>query len=177
MRLVNRLLAALLSVALIAFAVLIVIEVIANRTTHKYAVVRWHSAYEWMDRTTWQAGSVRVVSIVLLVIGLVLLALELKRKRPRRLQIVSDKGIDAAYTRRGVVAALRAAVTDVDGVSSASVKVGRRKVTVRAVAATQDARLAAQLREPARAAAQARLDALRLKKAPALGVHVAPRSH
>jgi hypothetical protein len=177
LRLVNRFLAALLSVALIALAVLIVIEVVANRTTHEYAAVRWHSAYEWMNRTIWQAGSVRAASIVLLVVGLGLLVLELKRPRPRRLQIAANKNIDAAYTRRGVVATLRSSVTDVDGITSAAVKLSRRRARVRAVASAQDAKVAAQLREPARAAAQDRLDALRLKNAPKLTVHVAHRSH
>jgi hypothetical protein len=177
LRLVNRLLAALLSVALIALGALIVIEVVANRTRHKYAAIRWHSAYEWLDRTIWQAGSVRVISIALLVLGLVLLALELKRSRPSRLQVVGEDNIDAGYTRRGVVAALHSSVTDVDGISSAAVKVSRRKARVRAVAAAQDVEVARQLREPAVAAAQARLDALRLKKAPALAVRVAPRSN
>ncbi len=181
MRLLNRLLAALLSLALIVGGVLLIIEVIADRTTHRYVVVNWAGAYHWAERTIWQAGSIRVACIVLLAVGLLLLLAELKRPRVTRLPIATsgdnaDYAIDVAYTRRGVAAALRSSVTQVDGIGAAQVKVKHRSVRIRADAAAHDEAAAQRLQDPATAAAAARLAALRLTSTPSLSVHVNPRS-
>jgi hypothetical protein len=85
MRHANRVLAALLSLALVAAGVLLIIEVIADRVSHRPAVVDWQPAYDWAKRTTWNAGSVRVACVVLILLGLALLIAELKRARVSRL--------------------------------------------------------------------------------------------
>ncbi len=181
MRLANRVLAALLSLALIVAGVLLIIEVIADRVNHRTAVVNWRPAYDWAKRTTWNAGSVRVTCAVLILLGLVLLIAELKPARVSRLAAdpaqAGAAGIDTAYTRRGVAAAVRSAVTGVDGVRGASVKVKRRKVTVAATAAAQGTAAARSLRDPISEAALKRLTALKLRRAPSVSVRVTPRSH
>jgi hypothetical protein len=105
---------------------------------------------------------------------------ELKPARVSRLAADSAQagadGIDTAYTRRGLAAAIRSAVTGVDGVRGASVKVKRRKVTVAATAAAQDKAAARSLRDPILAAARQRLMALKLRRSPAVSVRVTPRS-
>jgi hypothetical protein len=171
MRLFNRLLAALLSLTLMVAGVLVVVEVVAQRLGRKPAIVDWPRLYDWARRTTWQQGSVRVASIALVVVGLLLLAAELKRSRPSRLAVRSQD-TDAAYTRRGVAATIRSAVSDVDGINSASVSVSRRKVKVEATTAGLQPYTAEGLREPATEAARQRLDALELQSPPALSVHV-----
>jgi Family of unknown function (DUF6286) len=180
MRHANRVLAALLSRALIAGGVLLIIEVIADRVNHHPSVVNWHPAYDWTKDTTWNAGSVRVACGTLILLGLVLLVAELKPPRVSRLAAdpaqAGAAGIDTAYTRRGVAAAIRSAVTSVDGVRGASVKVKRRKVTVTATAAAQDKATARTLRDPISAAARQRLTALQLRRAPSVSVRVTPRS-
>ena len=168
MRHANRVLAALLSLALIAAGVLLIIEVIADRVSHRPSVVDWHPAYDWAKRTTWNAGSIRVACAVLILLGLVLLIAELKPARVSRLAAdpaqAGAAGIDTAYTRRGLAAAIRSAVTGVDGVRNASVKVKRRKVTIAATAAAQDKAAARSLRDPIPAAARQRLTALKLRR-------------
>jgi hypothetical protein len=180
MRLANRVLAALLSLALIAAGVLLVVEVIADRLSHHPSVLDWHPAYHWAKRTTWNAGSVRVACAVLILLGLVLLIAELKPARVSRLAAdpaqVGAADIDTAYTRRGVAAAIRSAVTGVDGVRGASVKVRRRAVAVAATAAAQDKAAARSLRDPISAAARQRLAVLKLRQAPSVSVRVTPRS-
>ncbi|HST49961.1 DUF6286 domain-containing protein [Jatrophihabitans sp.] len=171
MRLINRLLAALLSLALIVAGVLVVVEVVAQRLGRGPAIVDWPQLHDWVRRTPWQQGSVRVASILLVLAGLVLLAAELRRGRPGRLAVRSEV-TDAAYTRRGVAAAIRSAVSDVDGITSATVSVSRRKVTVEATTAGLQPYTAAGLQEPATAAARQRLDALELREPPALSVTV-----
>jgi hypothetical protein len=178
MRIVNRLLAALLAVTLIVIGVLVIVEVIAARLGQHPAVVHWHSSYAWLHSTQWQQGSVRVAAAVLVVVGLLLLIAELKRPRVSRLPVADESGgpEDVAFTRRGVTAALRAAVTDVDGIRSATVRVTRRSVSVQAQAAAQDGNAARALREPATAAAQDRLASLQLAAAPRLSVRVTRRT-
>jgi hypothetical protein len=174
MRLLNRLLAALLSLALIVAGVLVVIEVVAQRLGRNRVVVDWPHLYDWVRRTPWQQGSVRVTCIALALAGLLLLAAELKRSKPSRLAVRSET-IDAAYTRRGVASTIRSAVSDVDGINSASVSVGRRKVKVAATTAGLQPFTAETLQEPATAAAQQRLDALELQSPPTLSVQVSTR--
>src|SRR3954466_10535065 len=159
MRLINRLLAALLSLALAVGGVLVVVEVIAQRLGRGPAIVDWPRLYDWTRRTPWQQGSVRVASVLLVLAGLLLLAAELRRGRPSRLPVRSAE-TDAAYTRRGVAAAIRSAVGDVDGITSATVSVSRRRVKVEASTAGLQPFIAASLQEPATAAARHRLDAL-----------------
>ena len=180
MRHANRVLAALLSLALIGGGVLLIIEVIADRVSHRPAVVDWQPAYDWAKRTTWNTSSVRVACVIVIVLGLVLLIAELKPARVSRLAAdpaqAGAAGIDTAYTRRGLAAAIRSAVTGVDGVRAASVKVKRRKITVAATAAAQDKAAARSLRDPISAAARQRLTALKLRRMPSVAVRVTPRS-
>lgn len=180
MRLVNRVLAALLSLAVACVGVLLIIEVIADRVTSSSGVVNWHPAYRWAGRTIWTAGSIRVAAGALIALGLLLLLAELKPARVSRLVADPGKagapGIDTAYTRRGVAAAVRSAVTDVDGVRKTAVKVTRRRVKVTATVAALDKAAAQALREPVTDAARARLAALSLRHKTALSVRVTPRS-
>jgi hypothetical protein len=175
-RLVNRLLGALLAVALVVIGVLIVVEVIAYRVNdQKPAIVHWHHAYAWAARTTWRQGSVRVTCVVLVVLGLALLLSQLKPSRVSRLLVKSDV-TDAAYTRRGVAAALRTAVIKLDGVHSAKVSVTHRRVRVDAISGGSQRDTAQTLKQPITEAARQRLDSLELATVPALSVHVKPRS-
>jgi hypothetical protein len=180
MRLANRVLAALLSLAVACAGVLLIIEVVAARTGRHAVVVDWHAAYNWAARTAWNSASIRVTAGILIALGLVLLVAELKPARVSRLAVQPSKGgpagIDTAYTRRSVAYAIRSAVTDVDGIRDASVKVTRRKITIGATAAAQGKAAARALREPVTTAARQRLAALSLRHASALSVHVDPGS-
>jgi hypothetical protein len=176
LRHVNRVLAALLTLVMIAGGVLLIIEVIADRVIHRAAIFNWHPAYDWARRTTWNAGSIRVTCVVLIMLGLVLLIAELKPARVSRLAAdpadADAPGIDTAYTRRGLAAAVRSAVTDVDGIRGASVKVKRHRVKIAATTAARDTAAVRSLREPVLAATRQRLTTLQLRSAPAVSVRV-----
>jgi len=176
MRLINRPLAALLSLALIAAGALLVVEVTANRLFNRAALVNWHWLYDWAERTSWTQGSIRVGSIVLAIVGLVLLLAEIRRDAQQRLPIGSEV-TDAAFTRRGVATTIRRAVCDVDGVNHATVTVKRRKVAVSANTASSQPLSATSVCESVTAAARQRLDSLELSPAPRLFVRVTTRSH
>jgi|tagenome__1003787_1003787.scaffolds.fasta_scaffold19667136_2 hypothetical protein len=175
MRLINRLLAALLALALFVLGVLVVVEVIAQRLGNEPAIVDWPQIYNWASQTAWTQGSVRVTCIILAVVGLILLLAELKPRRLKRLPVDSAAS-DAAYTRRGVATAIGYAVGDVDGISHTSVTVRRRKVKVQARTAGLEPYTAESLREPATAAARDRLNDLQLASNPKLSVRVTTRS-
>ncbi len=180
MRLANRVLAALLSLALIVIGVLLVIGVVADRLGNRTAGVNWHPAYAWAGRTTWESGALRVACAVLIVLGLILLIAELKPARASRIAAAPGDagaaGINTAYTRRGVAAAIKLAVSDLDGVRGAAVKVRRRKVTIGATSVFLDKADADDLRQSIAAAAGDRLAKLSLRRSPSVSVHVTTRS-
>jgi hypothetical protein len=121
-----------------------------------------------------------VICGILIVVGLILLIAELKPARVSRLAAdpaeAGADAIDTAYTRRGLAAAIRSAVTSVDGVRGTSVKVKRRTVKVAATASAQDRAAARSLREPITDAIRQRLSALKLRRMPSVSVRVTPRS-
>ena len=177
MRLLNRPLAFILAVALIAGSVVVIAEVIGFAVHHSPLLVHWTTWYHWGRKTRWDRFVVRVWSAVLILIGIVVLALELKPRRTTRLTLRSDDdATDAAVTRRGLARMLRAAATGVDGISSAAVKVRRRRATITAASAARGRPAATALTEPVTQALDGCLDSLNLRHPPRLKVHVVPRS-
>jgi Ni/Fe-hydrogenase subunit HybB-like protein len=178
MRVLNRPLAFILAVALIAGCVIVIAEVIGHAAGRSPLLVHWTTWYQWAHKTQWDAGVVRVWSAVLIVIGLLILAVELKPARVTRLPLRSgDDATDTAVTRRSLAGMLRAAATTVDGISSATVKVRRRRARVTAASAARRRAAAEALTEPVTQALRARLDALDLRHPPRLTVHVVTRGH
>ena len=180
MRLINRVLAAVLSLALIALGVLIVAEVVAYRVFGDTALFDWHPLYHWSTQNTWNTGLVRVVCGAAIIVGLILLLAELKPPRVSRISAepseAGAKGIDTAYTRRGVAAAVRSAISGLDGVRSASVKVRRRRVAVTVTSVFLDKPTAQKLRDSIESKAKQRLADLRLQHGSSVSVHVNSRS-
>lgn len=173
MKIADRLLAFLLSLGLAFGAVLVLIEIVAHAVGAKPIVLNWPGLYHWASGTTWGSGFVRLIGVGLVVIGLLLLAAQLKPRRPHRLHLQPvNPATDAAITRRGLARTLRYAAIEVGGVHDAHVTVGRHLVRLRAkvhdgAAPTMDA-----LHDAVASAAQHRLDALGLAAAPALSVRI-----
>ncbi|WP_433605400.1 DUF6286 domain-containing protein [Dactylosporangium sp. CA-139114] len=178
MRLVNRLLALIVSLALVAGAVVIVVDVVAVLTGHRPIAVDWLAVYRWGSHMTWASGEVRLICVLLAVVGLALLGMELKPRRPARLRTDSDNpATDAAYTRRCVRQTVRDAVTDVDGVDDADVTIRRRHLRVHAKSIAREAVPAASLRDSVTQAARSRLDALQLHRPPKVTVRISAKAH
>ncbi len=176
MRLVNRPLAFILAAALLAGSVVVIAEVIGFAVHRSPLLVHWSSWEQWARATRWDALVVRVWSAILIVIGAVILALELKPPRARRLALRSgDDATDAAVTRRGLADALRSAATGVDGISSASAKVRRRHASITAASAAQSRSAATALTEPVTEALRSQLERLDLRRPLRLKVHVVTR--
>ena len=115
---------------------------------------------------------VQVWSAILIVAGALILALELSLPASPACRCVPATPTDAAVTRRGLAGTLRAAATGVDGISSAAVRVRRRRARVTAVSAARGRPAADALKEPVTQALRGRLDDLDLRHPPRLTVRV-----
>ncbi len=177
MRIVNRPLAFLLALALLAASVILVVEVIAHAVDAKHVIVDWPSWQRWAERTHWNRAVVKVWSIILIVVGALLLASQLKPRRATRVPVRSeDSATDAALTRKGVAVALTSAAIDVDGITGATADVSPRRITVTARSAATGNAATQPLTDPVTGAVQRRLDGLELQHAPRLSVRVTTRS-
>jgi hypothetical protein len=177
MRLLNRPLALILAAALAVAGIIVIIEVVAFHLNDSPLVLHWTTWYRWARSTHWDALVVQVWSAVLIVIGALILALELKPRRVTRLPLRSnDDATDAAVTRGGLAGMLRAAATGVDGISSAAVIVRRRRAQVIATSAARGRPAAEALKLPVTQALRDRLDNLDLRHPPRLKVRVNSRS-
>jgi uncharacterized protein DUF6286 len=176
MRLLNRPLAFILAVALAAASVILIVEVIEFAMGSGPAIVHWTTWYHWAHTTKWNAQVIRVWSAILIVIGVFLLALELKPRRVTRLHLRSDnEATDAALTRSGLAGTLRTAATGIDGISGADVTVRRRRVRIVAKSAARGSAATRTLRQPVTRAVGDRLNSLNLQHPPRLKVRVITR--
>jgi hypothetical protein len=177
MRVLNRPLAFILAAALLAFSVVVIAEVIGFAVHHSPLLVHWTTWNNWARVTHWEAFVVRVWAVILMVIGLVLVALELKPRRATRLPLGdAGRATDSAVTRRGLARMLRAEAAQVDGITGASVRVRRGRARVTAASGARGQAAASALTESLTQALGARLDGLEMRHAPRLRVRVVPRS-
>ena len=177
MRLLNRPLAFILAVALAAASIIVIIEVIAFAVHAGPVVMHWPTWYHWAQKTRWDALAVRIWSAILIAIGVLILTLELKPRRVTRLPLRSgDQATDAALTRSGLAGTLRGAATSIDGITSATVTVRRRRARVAAKSAARGRAAAGALKDPVTQAVRGRLDDLDLYRPPRLKVRVVSRS-
>jgi hypothetical protein len=174
-RLINRLLALVLSLALIAAAGLLLTEAVAALLGRGPVLVDWSAAVSQAQQTTWSNPQVPAVSLLLAVVGLALVLGQLWPSRTRRLPVEgTDPATDAAVTRRTLARDIATAVGDVDGVVPRRVNVGRSRIAVQASApAGGDLSL---LAEQVKAVVAARLERLRLRRPPRLAVKVSRRT-
>lgn len=165
MRTVNRLLTVLVSLALVAFGVVLAVEVVVALVGADPLLVNWRGAYRAGRRDSWDSAAVRLLASALTATGLLLLLAQLKPRRISRLPVsTDDRYTDAALTRAAVRSALRRAAEEVDGISAATVKVGRRRATVVARTRASEPGLGQLLAAEVRRATGDRLTALQLHR-------------
>lgn len=178
MRVANRPLALILAAALLTVAVVVIAEVIGFAINHSPLLVPWPTWYHWASATHWNAMVVRFWATVMMIVGLVLLAMELKRRRATRLSLRStDEATDATVTRRGLARMLRTEAARVDGITGATVRVSRMRARVLAASSARGQAAASALTEPVTQALMTRLDGLNMRHAPRLSVRVVPGRH
>jgi hypothetical protein len=175
MRVANRPLAFILAAALLACSVVIIGEVIGSAVHHSPLLVHWTTWSGWARSTRWDAFAVRFWAAVLMIIGLVLVALEVKPRRVTRLPLAGiGQATGATVSRRGLARMLREEATGVDGITGATVQVRRRRARVTAASRARGQAAASAMTEPLTQALGARLDGLGMRHAPRLTVRVVP---
>lgn len=132
MRATNRLIAILLGLVLTAGLILVAVEVALRRLNRN----SWTALPKWANKavyTKWHAVGTRVGFGVLAGIGLVLLFLQLWRRRPVALDLEDRPELaPATVRRRQLERALTGDASQIDGVAAARVKTKRRRVQVAA---------------------------------------------
>jgi Family of unknown function (DUF6286) len=171
MRIVNRPVAFLVAVAMLAAGVLLIVEVVGYAINSRHVLIDWMAWQRWAERTQWNQAVIKTWSIILIAVGLLLLIIELKPPKATRIPLQSDHAAtDAAISRKGLARALEAAATDVDGVRTASITISRSKATVAATSVAHTSSGADTVTKPLTRAVRDRLDGLKLAMPPRLRV-------
>ena len=132
-RSVTRVVAALLALALLAGALLTLVELILAALDRRPWVVPHAHWRQWLVEHSWDDATIRAVLVGLVVIGLVLILLGLRRGRPGSIELPPDlPGVHVRASRRSVEMSLAAAAARVTGVTDAQASAGRRSVRVTA---------------------------------------------
>src|SRR5690349_8881198 len=133
MTVVNRVLAALLALALLLGGLLAASEIVLAQLGRPPWLLPYPQWSAWLRERTLAEGLTRAVSAGLLVLGLVLLIAALRRGKPRAVTLPSTtEGVRVTASRRGIERTLRNAARRASGVASVEVKAARRKVKVTA---------------------------------------------
>lgn len=133
MRVLTRVVSALLALALLAGGVLVTLEIlVAGIGRERPLVLPWDEWRRTALDTPWRDADARLAFILMIVVGGLLLLLLVARRRPTAVPLLHRvDGSDAEVERSGLERWLTARLEQVDGVSGARVRVrgGKAKVT------------------------------------------------
>lgn len=139
LRLVNRLLAGLLSLAVVAVTVLLVAELVQWARGEPSLLVPWREWGASLADLRVGDGRLLAVAAAVAVVGLLLLLFELVPRRPTSRPVEPlGPGVRTVVTAQGLRSAAVSAARDVAGIREASASVGRRKVMVQAQTRARD---------------------------------------
>ena len=168
MRIVSRLIAVAVALALAVGGVLVAVEIVIAEIPRDPLVIPHDRWYQSARTNAWSSATARQISIGLVAAGLALLLLQLARRRPTVLAMeAGPSGHPAALNRRGIERSLVRAVSRVDGVGSAKAKISGKRTRV---TASSSRRLPGDLEARVTRAAEQRLAELRLASPPPLSV-------
>lgn len=137
---VNRLLAPLLASALLILGVLVPIEVVRARAGGQgHLLLPFEAVARQLRQWTWNDAAVLAISALVLALGLALLLGQLRPRRGGLVLLRTDvDGVDAGLRSGSLAAAAADAATEVDGVSAATARLRRSRLTVRPVSHLHD---------------------------------------
>ncbi len=165
MRTLNRAIVAIVGLALLAGGVLAAIEIAVAFAGGKPWVLPYDAWYRNARTHDWQNGTARAVFVLLAATGLILLALQVLRRRPSTVALHSDSAVTYTLRRRNLEQSLTRSVRNVDGVESAAVKIGRHAVRIDARSHRQ---LPGDVKPSIQTTVEARLRELQLEDPPAV---------
>lgn len=171
MVLFDRLVSVVLASLLLAFGVLVVVEVVHTAFgMGGHLLLPWESLTRYGRTHRWGDNQVRAICAAVGALGALLLALELRPRRPSALRLVTGEDtVTAGMTRRSLRQALRTRAYDVDGVVSARVRLRRHRARVHATTVLSDPD---EVRDRLAAHLHGWLDQLGLERPPTLSVRV-----
>ena len=173
----DRLVALVLGLFLLILGVLVPAEIVhsAVLTRTGELLLPWQALTRFFTGHDWSTSPVLAISVITAIVGLVLLVLELKRRRPGLLTLTTDDdNLTVGTTRRSVQRALAARAQDIDGISGASATVRRGRATV---AATTGQRDPGDLKDRLSEQLTGWIDGLGLVQAPKLRVRLTSREN
>ena len=172
MRIVNRVLAAVLALGLLVGGLIVAVEIVVAGFDRRPWVLPHDDWYRSARLRTWDSAPPRWIFIGLIVAGLVLLVLQLARRRPTVLTLTPG-AVPADVGRRSLEKSLVREATSVDGIAAAKAKVKKDKAQV---VASSNRRQTDDLEPAVSRALDRRMAAIGLARPPALRVKVQGKS-
>ena len=172
MRSVNRVLAAIIGLVLLAGGVLVAIEIALAFVGSDPWVVPYRDWYRTARSDPWTADAVRGICITLALLGLAVVLLQLARLRPHALPLKSTEFTTYCVRRRSLEHSVQRTVEHVDGIHDAKVRVDHDAVRVIARSHRQ---LAGDLQPRVETAVRSRLDQLAFETRPSVRIKISTR--
>lgn len=172
MRIVNRVLAAVLALAMLVGGLLVAVEIVVAGFDRRPWVIPHDDWYTSARARSWESAPPRWIFIGLVVAGLLLLLAQLARRRPTTLAMVPG-GVPADVGRRSLEKALVREATKVDGVAAAKARIAKERAEV---IATSNRRQTDDLPPRVTQALDRRMGGLGLARLPSVRVKVQGRS-
>ncbi len=174
MRAVNRLVVALLSLAIAGAGLLAAAEVLVARTSwpHKPPLVVPYNS--WLDHLRphiWNETVVRLGSIAAIVVGLLLIVAAVVGRERRVRMVSAHPDVEVSTSRRSLARTLRKEAGAVDGVGTAVARVRKHTATISATSGLHDTD---ELEQRLRGTVTSRLSDIALAETPRLVVRVRP---
>jgi len=158
----TRALSALVALALFLGSLLVIVEIVLAAAGRGPWLIRYPDWTAWIRQRSWNDEVVKAILVGLVVVGLLLVFLAVRRGRPATLPLRGrTPGVDVTASRKSVERSLAAAVSRTSGITGADASVRRRSARIEARAAS---RSPSGLRQEVEAAARARLDSLGLRR-------------
>jgi hypothetical protein len=131
-RVTNRILALAAALCLAAGGLLVAVEIAWAGLGHGPWLIPYDDWYTDARTNRWDTSPARSLFLALTLAGMVLLALQLVRARPRSIPL-EDGQTRAGLTRRSLEKALARTAGSQDGVATAKATIRRRRIRIRAV--------------------------------------------
>lgn len=173
MRAADRLLSAVLALALMAVGLVAAVEIVVAGLGGSPWLVP-HDRWAESARTTrWSDPGLRLAFAGLIAAGLALLALQVARRRPEALSLAAGgRGVVSEVDRRALERWLAERVEGVGGVAHARARIRARSAVVEAASVGRDTD---PVEQGVRQMAAGSLESLQLDRTPRLRVKVRPR--
>ena len=172
MRIANRVLAAVLALGLLVGGLIVSVEIVVAGFDRQPWVLPHDDWYRSARLRTWDSAPPRWIFIGLIAASLVLLFIQLARRRPTALPLTPG-AVPADVGRRSLERSLARETRNVDGIAAAKARVGKEKAEV---VASSNRRQTDDLEPVVSQALDRRMAAIGLARPPAVRVKVQGRS-